>query len=212
MAKVAPQVIGAEDDPATDCEDSGDRWGIPKISSVDAIAINSISPEDVHQLEIRAIIAAVPDPVHSHLALEFDRTIDSLMQAAADNRYLGSNYWLPWKALHTSSAPAESSTTGQTEEDRNREQQPGLIILKYTPRLGEENPTWSSYHRVIYLFLVGESPAIGINSVQLRNALRYEGMLLKNYNARLSMSDDDTQLAVIGLVPQVRRPHFAKES
>jgi len=193
-----PQVIESEDDPTTDCEVSGDRWGIPKVPANDSNAANSVSADDVHRLEVRAIIAAVPDPVHSHLALEFDRTIDSLMQAAADNRYLGSNYWLPWKAPHTSSAPEESSTTGLTEEDRNREQQPGLIILKYTPRLGEENPTWSSYHRVIYLFLVGESPAIGMNSVQLRNALRYEAMLLKNYNARLSMSDDDTQLAVIG--------------
>ena len=114
---VAPQVIESEDDPTTDCEDSGDRWGIPKISSDGVNATNSISADDVHQLEIRAIIAAVPDPVHSHLALEFDRTIDSLMQAAADNRYLGSNYWLPWKAPHTSSALAESSTTGQTEDE-----------------------------------------------------------------------------------------------
>ena len=195
---VDSQVIESEEDPTTDCEVSGDRWGIPKVPANDANPTNSILAEDVHQLEVRAIIAAVPDPVHSHLALEFDRTIDSLMQAAADNRYLGSNYWLPWKAPHTSSTPADSSTTEQTEEDRNREQQPGLIILKYSPRLGEENPTWSSYHRVIYLFLVGESPAIGMNSVQLRNALRYEAMLLKNYNAKLSMSDDDTQLAVIG--------------
>jgi hypothetical protein len=187
------------DDPTTDCEASGDRWGIPKLSSKDANEAPSTPAEDVHRLEIRTIIAVVPDPIHSHLALEFDRTIDSLMQAAADNSYLGSNYWLPWRSPRSPSASTEASPTETwTEEDRDREQQPGLIILKYSPQVDEPDLAWSSYHRVIYLFLVGESPAIGVNSVQLRNALHYEAILLNHYNAKLSMSDDATQLAVIG--------------
>jgi hypothetical protein len=194
---VASPVLPSADDPTTDCE--ADRWGIPKVSPKDPNEATSTPAEDVHRLEIRTIISVVPDPVHSHLALEFDRTIDSLMQAAADNSYLGSNYWLPWRNQHGSSASAESSATEtRFEEDRDREQQPGLIILKYSPEPGEHDFAWSSYHRVIYLFLVGESPAIGVNSVQLRNALRYEAMLLNHYNAKLSMSDDPTQLAVIG--------------
>ena len=197
-SEAGPQADSLADDPTTDCEAAGDRWGIPKTSN-DANGASPSPAEDVHKLEIRAIIAAVPDPVHSHLTLEFDRTIDSLMQAAADNRYLGSNYWLPWRAPHSSSASTENSAMAmQTEDDRDREQQPGLIILKYSPQIDEKDFAWSSYHRVIYLFLVGESPAIGMNSVQLRNALRYEAMLLSDYNAKLSMSDDASQLAVIG--------------
>ncbi len=183
----------------TGCESNADGWGIPAPASDDAGSTSSNLREDPHRLDIRAILAIVPDPVHSHLALEFDRSIDSLMQAAADNRYLGSDYWLPWKNPHTSSSLTESlSAANPTEVNRSREQQPGLIILKYSPASDEKDVQWASYHRVIYLFLVGESPALGMNGAQLRNAIRYEGMLRNRYHARLSMSDDDTQLAVIG--------------
>ena len=62
---------------------SGD-WGIPQSGADGA--------------EISTIIATVPDPIHSHLALDFDRTIDAILLAAADNHYLSSYYWLPWRS------------------------------------------------------------------------------------------------------------------
>ena len=169
--------------PSAGC--ASDDWGIPP-------------PDEGHQPDVRAIIATVPDPIHSHLALEFDRTIDAFMQAAADNRFLGSQYWLPWKSRIAPRSAGEASTLPpETAEDLRREQQPGLIILKYGPKPGEPDATWSSYHRVIYLFLVGETPALGVNGTQLRNALRYEAMLQKTYKARLSMGDEN-KLAIIG--------------
>ena len=175
--------IAASKESTTDCEREGDGWGIP-------------SSETDHQPEIHAIIATVPDPIHSHLALEFDRTIDALMQAAADNRFLGSLYWLPWKGHSASTASAEPSAT-PTQEDLTREQQPGLIILKYSPRGDEKDAAWSGYHRVIYLFLVAETPALGMNGTQLRNALRYEAQLQTKHRAQLSMEGQD-RLAIIG--------------
>ena len=174
------------------CEREGDAWGIPSSTSATA---------DVHEADVRAIIATIPDPIHSHFALEFDRTIDALMQAAADNRYLGSSYWLPWKTVPVSATTGASSTTAaQTEEDRKREQQPGLIILKYNPRDDDDEKKdlkWTDYHRVVYLFLVAESPSLGVDGNQLRNALKYEGELQSRHHARLSMGDDNL-LAVVG--------------
>jgi hypothetical protein len=41
------------------------RWGFPN-----------------HPVDVTAIIATVPDPVHTHLALAFDRTVDAILQAA----------------------------------------------------------------------------------------------------------------------------------
>ena len=43
------------------------------------------------------MIVTVPDPVHSSLTLDFDREMDVLSEAAADNGYLPSYYWFPWK-------------------------------------------------------------------------------------------------------------------
>lgn len=188
--KFEAEIKGSTDSSKGGCDGRDDVWGIPPSAG---------SRPDVHEPDVRAIVAMVPDPIHSHFALAFDRTIDSLMQAAADNRYLGSSYWLPWKSLPGSTSSTEASpTTTQTDESRKREQQPGLIILKYNPREDERKDLeWSDYHRVVYVFLVGESPELGVDGNQLRNALRYEAMLKSNHRARLSMGDDNL-LAIIG--------------
>ena len=182
--KFDAQIKGSTDSSKGGCENQDDAWGIT----------------DIHEPDIRAIIATVPDPIHSHFPLAFDRTVDALMQAAADNRYLGSSYWLPWRAQAAPASSTEaSSTSTQGDEGHKREQQPGLIILKYNPSEDEKKDLhWSDYHRVIYLFLVGESPSVGVNGDQLRNALGYEVMLRSSkHHAKLSMGDDNL-LAVIG--------------
>jgi hypothetical protein len=154
-------------------------WGIPG------------SNDDSHTPEISAIIATVPDPIHSHLALDFDRAVDTLLLAAADNRYLGSYYWLPWRSHVKSLSKSESgsSESGSAEkpekEDKIREQEPGLVILRYAPAVNEWDAdrrgySFAAYHRVIYLFLVAETPALGVNGTQLQNAFRYEQILRKH--------------------------------
>jgi hypothetical protein len=157
---------------------SGDGWGIPQ------------DPEP----EINTIVATIPDPIHSHLALDFDRSVDAILLAAADNGYLGSYYWLPWRS-HVNTLPTSesvSSSTPKKDEDNTRERQPGLIILRYSPDAAEwktnrDRFSSASYHRVIYLFLVGETPALGVNGTQLQNAFRYEKILRDCYHATLSI-------------------------
>lgn len=181
-------------DAAAACQGSKDPWGIPAASV-------ALKPD------ITAIIAAVPDPLHAHIALEFDRTIDALLQAAADNGYVESYYWLPWKAPGVVGKGSEVST--ETEEEHARESQPGLIVLKYVPQdLSNSSKIWSSYNRVIYLFLVGDTPVLGMNGYQLQNAFRYEGELQQkgeegSIDFRLSIAkkggtDARGDLAVIG--------------
>ncbi|MEG9436484.1 hypothetical protein JAO29_09950 [Edaphobacter sp. HDX4] len=178
-------------DTSVECGPDIQRWGIPDR----ALAAKP---------EIHAIVAAISDPVHGHLALEFDRTADSLLQAAADNHYLSSMYWLPWRGA-SSSAPLTSQTAAEQATERKRQRQPGLIILKYSPpenEIEEPDVGESSFYRVIYLFLVAESPALGMDGTQLHNALAYEKALRANYGASLSMEKSGDTIAVIG-------PHFS---
>lgn len=168
-------VTGSVDDTKSACAQNGDGWGIP-------VSTPTSKPE------IHAIIAAMPDPIHSHLALEFDRSIDSLMQAAADNHYLGSNYWLPWRSP-SSPVPVAQPTGAEQATERKRQQQPGLVILKFSPSAKDPKLETSSFYQVIYLFLVGESPALGMDGTQLRNALDYEKHLRCAYGAALSMEN-----------------------
>jgi hypothetical protein len=166
----------------------GDTWGIPKTTT----------PGPEPRPEISAIVATVPDPIHSHLALDFDRAIDAILVAAADNGYLSSYYWLPWRT-HASSLPSGESVSNPASHDDNSQNEPGLIILRYAPDpnywrkenddLDPEKHSFSraAYYRVVYIFLVGETPALGVNGVQLRNAFKYEKYLRENHDAWLSV-------------------------
>jgi hypothetical protein len=186
--------------PGTPSQSGNDmlRWGIPNSLPV------GLKP-DIH-----LIIAAVRDPIHSHLALEFDRDVDALVQAAGDNGYVPSYYWLPWKRQTGQSRADEATGTESLDEDSRREQQPGMIIFKYVPAVpdpkAKEDPG-NGYSKVIYVFLVGETPTLGIDGEQLKNAFRYEGQLAENaqnsnpheplYKVSFSMSEGN-RLDMIG--------------
>jgi len=164
------------------CGPGSDGWGIPQAT------------DPPHAPEISTVVATIPDPIHSHLALDFDRSVDAILLAAADNGYLSSYYWLPWRShVNTLSASESvSSPSPNGEEDSTRERQPGLIILRYSPNASEWQNNRSrfssrSYHRVIYLFLVGETPALGVNGTQLQNAFQYEKTLRDCHQATLSI-------------------------
>jgi hypothetical protein len=165
------------------CGPGGDVWGIPKAPDT-----SDHSPEP----EISTIVATIPDPIHSHLALDFDRSVDAILLAAADNGYLGSYYWLPWRSQVNSLSTSEAaSNPAPKDEDNTRERQPGLIILRYTPDAAEwanhkDCFSSASYRRVIYLFLVSETPALGVNGTQLQNAFKYEKFLRDHHHATLS--------------------------
>jgi hypothetical protein len=207
------RAIAEEDDSDCPVDDrmGVKRWGFP-------LEIGPVQPK------VHAIVATVHDPVHSHLALDFDREIDSLIMAAGDNGYVPSYYWLPWKA-HASSLRVETATGVEGADNAARDRQPGLIVFKRVQEsesekkqdesaLGSVPPAPSpqtaapvdlrgNYSETIYLFLVGESPALGVDGFQLRNAFQYEHELAKiqgvtvNYsmkaNPRLA-----SELAIIG--------------
>jgi hypothetical protein len=152
------------------CNGSDNRWGIPRSRAAAYVHPN-----------ITAIVAAVPNPLHSRLSLQFDRTIDALLEAAADNGYVQSYYWLPWAVPKDRTEHDSSSQRGLAI----KEGQPGLIILKQacTPQrniLPDNDlapacdPRASSYGRVVYLFIVGNTPVEGMDGYQLNRAFQYE--------------------------------------
>jgi DNA-binding transcriptional MerR regulator len=183
---------------------ASDTWGLP--SNV------------VGSPEISTIIATVPDPIHSHLALDFDRAIDAILLAAADNHYLSSYYWLPWRSQISTSSSGDTTAnaTKSTGADVARERLPGLIILRYAPDVSEwadaktNDSKRIAYQRVIYLFLVGETPSLGINGNQLQNAFSYEKQLKNNVSVKSTLSvcwprdagrdckDAENRLSIIG--------------
>ncbi|CAN5459389.1 hypothetical protein BH10ACI4_BH10ACI4_04840 [soil metagenome] len=146
------------------CPGSVNPWGIPS------------QLPDSKAPQIITVVATVPDPIHSHMAMEFDRTIDAYTQAAGDAHFVTSYFWLPWRLRE----PSTKTTEDEDARARVREQQPGLIVLKQvSPRSSDSE----HYDKVIYLFLVAESPALGVSGTQLDYALQYERDLSQKYGA-----------------------------
>lgn len=141
-------------------------------------------PDNLAQLangkvQVHAVIATVPDPVHSHLAPEFDRAMDALVGAASDNHYIRSYGWIPWKVLK-----------GDVEAEDHSSEEPGLLVFDQRAISGE-TPV------ILYMFLVGEMPGDGLNPGQLKKALSYELQLRRQLGTGFA-TDVAGNLRVIG--------------
>src|SRR5256885_9121726 len=107
----------------------------------------------------RFLIALVPDPLHTHLSLLFDRTVRSIqMGIQADGTYSFDRAVLPWK--HTSRKDNETPVEHDAEEleRKQRESYPGLLMFRGPSPL--------------FVFVVGEKPTSGINNLQFQNAMQ----------------------------------------
>jgi hypothetical protein len=61
-------------------------------------------PERENQ-RILFVIAPVPDPVHTHMTLMFDRTIEAIQKAAQQSGYLFSRATMPWQMAALPDSP-----------------------------------------------------------------------------------------------------------
>ena len=116
----------------------------------------------------RAMIAIVPDPVQTHLAVRFDRAIDAIELAAESMQYVLDRYWLPWDL--DSKTDYEPFKKAKKERDE-KETEPGLLMFRWNSEPKDTQAT------VLYVFLVGETPTAGINGEQFAKAVCYADRL-----------------------------------
>lgn len=119
------------------CE-SESNWCVPKES----------------QAGVRFLIATVPDPVHSHLSLFFDRIIEAIEQGASSVGYNFDRAVMPWRYFD------QTNAQGAEIQDRDRESYPGLMIFRN-----------ESANLPLFVLVVGETPTAGINEEQFNHAV-----------------------------------------
>jgi hypothetical protein len=124
------------------------------------------------------LIAVMPDPVHTHLALYFDRGIEALQQAAQRCGYLFDSAVLPWERSPVPDGSDPDKRRVTLEERRLTENKPGLLIFRKTPHdpsagASEGCGAKATGHpyRALFVLVVGETPTTGINREQFRSAL-----------------------------------------
>jgi hypothetical protein len=129
--------------------------------------VSGLLPKD-----IRILVATVPDPLHTRLNLQFDRTIDAIQQAAQDQGYTYDSSWLPWKA-QAAEYSGRSDQNAENEGTSQRELCPGLILFRQSLHRHTAQRYDDTYTHGLFVFLVGEMPTTGINRVQWDNTMKW---------------------------------------
>jgi hypothetical protein len=94
------------------------------------------------------LVALVPDPRDSGLAVNFDEALDAIQQGFAQSDYLMERFWLPWAG----------------GDGKGYRQSPGLLLFRKRGRMAA-------------VFLVGETPKRGIHREAFAQALDLIGDL-----------------------------------
>lgn len=138
-------------------------------------------PSDRGTLNIRFLIITLPDPATTHLALYFDRTLESVEAAAQQDGFFLDRYWLPWTPPGGMPAGGDTSHDVRVDGmlDSLRSKEPGVLIFTRTAAAaaGHGGEAGCSSPCMMYAFLVSESPTSGVNKTQFANAVRYARVL-----------------------------------
>jgi hypothetical protein len=138
-----------------------------------------------------AVLAIVPDPVHTHLSLFFDRQIDAIRQAAQDKGYYFDRAIMPWDSKDHPESADVYLRLQQERYHRCTEKHPGLMIFR-APRDGardqqntkqqqsnhkvsrkadEDSVERDLHHGAVLVLVVGETPTSGIRKDQFQEAV-----------------------------------------
>src|SRR5713101_3382926 len=122
--------------------------------------------------QIGFLIAMVPDPVNTPLALVFDRTIESLQAAMQDSGYSYVGHYLPWRQTSRDDSESEKSESDRAPRDR-RESQPGVLLCREADPavLHKQGDCPALYEKRLGVLLVAETPPGGVNRKEFANAM-----------------------------------------
>lgn len=154
-------------------------------------------------INITFLIATIADPVHSHLGLNFDRTIDAIQAAAAEAKFLPYLHALPWpppqdkeKLSQTRNSSSENSAgvkISVTPADKSRHESNvyASISTGDATRSTLENYEYPgvlilkqsiSGEKYLAVFLVPELPTSGIDQTTFLTAIRIADAIASKSN------------------------------
>jgi hypothetical protein len=118
---------------------------------------------DFYTSNLHTLIATIPDPLHTRMSLNTDRALDAIQQGAFAAEWELATQWLPWSIEEGQRVNQHTSSTASAFD---LERLPGLIVF----RRRFLKP--SEAGKVLFVFIVGETPTAGINGFQFEAARR----------------------------------------
>jgi len=108
---------------------------------------------------VECLLATVPDPFHTRLALLTDQTIEAIRKSAAATEWEFATQWLPWNDT-VDPAEADPAKRAQERSDiRDQEKQPGVVVFRHAD--------WRP--GALLIFVVGETPTAGVNPISFKS-------------------------------------------
>ncbi len=112
-------------------------------------------------IKITSVIASVPDPLHSHLGLVFDRTLDAIQAAAASHSYL------LYRTIHLGRAQHGDSEPVAPVRESAGNPPPDVLVFHKADTQGKVGGQAKADPQLptdyLTVFLVPESPTAGID-------------------------------------------------
>ena len=145
---------------------------------------------------VRYAIALVPDPLHTHLGLMFDREIQLIQQAAQDELYTYDSSWLPWQK---ESQPYQLLADQQVDDTltNQREACPGILLFRESSSDNGTRTSHEVFENALIVLVVGEQPTGGINDSQWSNAVNWLQRVASEPKDKVP-SDSERELNVLG--------------
>ena len=130
------------------------------------------------QEHIQFIFASTPDPVHTHMALVFDREIETIQSAAQSAGFLFARAWMPWDISVHNESTDFTIRLAQSKLRDQLENLPGVMIFQ---KFNDEGPP-----TILFVFITGETSTGGIHIEQFENALKIRKAILDGANPNFS--------------------------
>jgi hypothetical protein len=147
-------------------DDLASHWNVPDAKGLtgDAATKAANPREDVH-----FVVAILPDPLHTRLALVFDRSIEAIQEAAERDHYAFDRAIFPWDRTPPPQPDDVDKRREAAEVQKAAETYPGLLIFR-GPNPDPKSST-VDYPAPLFVFVVGETPTSGIRKKQFQHAI-----------------------------------------
>jgi hypothetical protein len=231
--EVATRSVGTGSDKALACDDlvrtlglflAVERRSVPRADSCQAPGSSKSDqqhrskngPEGLPGFDLRFVIATLPDPIHTHLALMFDRMAEVIQQASQDENYSYEASWLPWDDKERT-YPLLMDEDKASDREELTENQPGILLFRDSRfennkelsgngsnQFSENANPLFPYRHGLVVFVVGEDATSGIHIGQFTNALDWIDKLRNRQDA------GEARVAILGPTFSGSFPSLAK--
>jgi len=145
---------------------ASDHWRLPESCYEDNKLPQGTKTVTV-PLDLHFVITTAPNPISTHLPLQFDRMVEVIQQAAQDDNYFYDSSWFPWDEASKDYTLFGDQRAAE-EAQESQEGQPGVVVFRRGLVEGKDN---SPYRGGLVVFVVAEQPTGGIDRDEFASAL-----------------------------------------